>query len=365
MLDQTFRICPLREKLGFESSYARGRIAIARAILEGELTYDPALIERIYCTLCGNCMVHCPLEIKTVEVFKALRADIINSGQKLPANIEAVISNIKHYHDAFMSLTRRAWPVQEKTATAESVELLYFAGCVAKNKFPSIIRASIKILEAMDVNFTVLRENEWCCGNPLFNYGELSLAMEVAKHNVEKIKELGVKKIVVSCAGCYKTMKKEYPKILGKVDFEVVHISELINDAIKAGKLTFTAEQGQKIAKKIIAYHDPCELGRLSGLYNPPRDVIKCIPNIKFIEFPRNKENSWCCGAGGGFKAFNPKLAVDIAKDRVEEALDVGANTIVSCCPTCKWNITDAVRRNKVGIEVLDLSELVALFLGT
>lgn len=358
VLGQTFRICPLREKLGFESSYARGRMIIARAILEGELTYDQQLIERIYCTLCGNCMVHCPLEIKTVEVFKALRADIVKSGCKLPENIEVVISNIRTYHDAFLTLTKKAWPVPKKTL-AEGAELLYFAGCVARNKYPSIIRASIKILEAAGVGFTVLGEDEWCCGNPLFSYGELDLAKEVAEHNVAKIRELGVKKVVVSCAGCYKTLKTEYPKILGKIDFEVIHLSELLKELVEKGKIAFNAEHSQKLAGKVVAYHDPCELGRLSGVYDSPRKVIKSIPNIKFVEFQRNRENSWCCGAGGGFKAFNPKLAVDIAYDRVDEAVGLGANTIVSCCPTCKWNLTEAVRRKKMNVEVLDLSELL------
>lgn len=365
VLGGTFKICPIREKLGFESTYARGRIIIARAILDGKLKWTDSLIKQVFTDLlCANCMIHCPLEIDIMGIFKALRSEIMRGKHKLPDGIETVISNIREGRDIFRTLKKRVWWVSKARKINEKSQMVYFAGCVARNKLPNVAQASIKILNAAGLDFSILGTEEHCCGDPLFLIGETELVKELAKHNVEKIRETGADVLVTSCAGCYRVFKTEYPKIIGETGFEVLHISQLLCDLLNKGKISFNERHVRDIVKAVVTYHDPCELGRYCGVYDPPREVIKHIaehfPGIEFLELKRNRENSWCCGAGGVLKAARPELAVEIAYDTIKEATELGANIITTCCPTCEWNFRDAIRMKKLNMKVLDLAELVA-----
>jgi len=179
------------------------------------------------------------------------------------------------------------------------------------------------------------------------------LAEELARHNMEAFKASEAKQVVTHCAGCYRTLKLDYPERLGELSFEVVNAIEVIRDLINDGKLKF------KKAELKATYHDPCHLGRHAGIYDAPREVVKAIPGVELVEMKRTREASWCCGAGGGVKSGFSELAVDIAKDRIREAEETEAEYLVTACPFCVRNLKDAAEALDSRIRVKDILELI------
>lgn len=226
--------------------------------------------------------------------------------------------------------------------------LLYFKGCTARERLDSISNSTEEILKQANMDYEVL-DNENCCGSVLLRTGFKEEAKELMSKNIDNFKN---KTIVTSCAGCYKTLKEDYKDILG-VDLDVIHISELILDLINANKLNL-----KSVNNLNVTYHDPCHLGRHAGVYEAPREVIKNIAEL--TEMKNIKEQSRCCGSGGGVKSAYSDLANSIATLRIEEAEDTSADLIVTSCPFCKLNLSD----NSDNLEVLDLSEFVLKILN-
>ena len=184
--------------------------------------------------------------------------------------------------------------------------------------------------------------------------GQLKEAPDFMKYNVEQIKNVGATKVVTSCAGCYRTLLKDYERFGNELGFEVFHTVEVIKKLLDEKKIKIKSKYD-----KVITYHDPCHLGRHMGVYEIPRDIIKQIPGINFIEMKRNRNHAWCCGAGGGVKISYPEWSVEISQDRLEQAKETGASVVVSTCPFCKTNLSDANEKNNMGFEVLDLIEIL------
>jgi len=235
---------------------------------------------------------------------------------------------------------------------------LYFTGCTSSYREKNIAKATVNALNKADISFDVLGEEEWCCGSPLLRTGQREKAIEVARHNVEAIKKSGAKTVVTSCAGCYRTLKVDYPNLLGKrnIKFDVIHSSQLFASMINEKKVSL-----ENIGLD-VTYHDPCHLGRHMEIYDKPvyeepRNVLGLIANIH--EMPRNRENTWCCGSGGGVKSAFPDFALWTANKRIEEVESVGVSTIVTTCPFCVRNLRDAIEVSNKPLKVIDLMELV------
>ena len=244
--------------------------------------------------------------------------------------------------------------------------IIYFRGCVVREKLKYISDATEKILKKADIEFTTLN-NETCCGSVLLRTGFREDAQEVMKDTLKKLEE-SIKpgdKILVSCAGCYNTLKNDYNELFG-VELDVIHTSELINQLIADGKLS---------VKKIpinVTYHDPCHLGRHSGLYEEPRKAI--LETCNLVEMDRNRENSRCCGAGSGVKSAYPDTALLIAQRRIKDANDTKTEFIITACSFCILNlqtalehgmdevVVDSVDVGKSSItKILDISELILM----
>jgi Fe-S oxidoreductase len=210
-------------------------------------------------------------------------------------------------------------------------------------------------------------------------------ARELAKRNVAAVKKSGAKTLITSCAEGYRMWKVDYPKMLGiataDLGFNVIHLVEFASDAISKGKL--------KLKKPVdirFTYHDSCGVSRLSdpwtpwkgergwmgmvspklqrrrgrsGLYKEARNIFSAIPGAKFVEMPRTRENAFCCGAGRGTLAAFPDLAISSAKYRMEEVKEVSAEVLVSACPWCKGNFSNAAKENGDNVKVMDMSELI------
>ena len=218
--------------------------------------------------------------------------------------------------------------------------MLYFRGCTAREKQTGIAESTERILKISGVDFHTL-DDEKCCGSVLLRTGFIDEAAEQIKKNTEILKG---QKIITSCAGCYKTLKEDYDGL------DVIHISQLLNDLISEGKLNLSKKDLD------VTYHDSCHLGRHCNVFDEPRNVIKSVANL--VEMDNIRENSLCCGAGGGVKSAYPEIANQMASSRLAQAKQTGCETLVTPCPFFKLNLEND------DMEVLDLTEFLVKYGG-
>lgn len=218
--------------------------------------------------------------------------------------------------------------------------MLYFRGCTARERETGISKATENLLKKADVDYHIL-EDEKCCGSVLLRTGFINEANEQIKKNSELFKG---EKILTSCAGCYKTLKDDYE------DLDVIHISQLLSQLIKEGRLDFSKKDLN------VTYHDSCHLGRHSEVFDEPREVIESVANL--VEMENIRQNSLCCGAGGGVKSAYPEVAKQMAESRIAQAKATGCETLITACPFCKLNLEND------DLEVLDLTEFLIMYGG-
>lgn len=224
---------------------------------------------------------------------------------------------------------------------------LYYPGCLSKFVAKDLVENYRRILREAGIDFIELADSEVCCGSPSLKAGYNDDFKKLAEKNLQVFKEHSVGKIITHCPACFMIFKKEYPKVLGeKWDIEVLHATEVLRQ--KAGK--------SENQKGVVAYHDPCHLGRQMGVYDPPREIIKSL-GYELKEMELNKNQSFCCGGGGGVQANELELANKIAKDRIKMAKKTGAKVLVTPCPLCYLHL----KKNAEGenIEVKELSHLM------
>lgn len=351
-------VCPARFIAGFDSATAKGRMLIARAILEGKLDYSERLDSMLFtCTLCGACEEQCKLaaKIDITEITKAMRSDAVNAGIQLE-KLNPVIKALAERHNIYnKSQKKRAAFMNSNTKINKKADLLYFPGCVISYRHPKIAQKTLKILDIAGIDWTVLGENEWCCGYPFLSMGMRKLAEETAIHNIKEMRRKEVKTVLTSCPSCYLMISQDYPRILGEnLHFQVVHITQFLDKLIREGIIELKNSRFRK-----LTYHDPCDLGRKSKIYEEPRRIIQSVPNLKLVEMSRNRENAWCCGGGGSVNVAHTNLALKIAHLRMKEAQKTGAKTLVTACPSCVQMLELASKRMRAGIKVIDISELI------
>lgn len=218
--------------------------------------------------------------------------------------------------------------------------MLYFRGCTAREKQTEISRATEKLLDLAGVDYHVL-EDEKCCGSVLLRTGFVEEARKQIEKNAEILKD---EKIITSCAGCYKTLKEDYEGL------DVIHISQLLSQLIDEDRLNFTRNDFD------VTFHDSCHLGRHMEVFDEPRRAVESVANI--VEMENNREESLCCGAGGGVKSAYPEIAEQMAKSRIAQAKRTNCKTLVTTCPFCKLNLENDE------LEVLDLTEFLVKYGG-
>ena len=368
-----YGVCPVLEHSPqFDPFYARGKIRIAKGLLEEEIEPSEELAKVLYqCTTCGNCHSAChqsmceyielPISrfIDHTKLFEAMRADMVEEGLGPMPRHKELMEWTKKEHNPYMEKheDRIKWIPEGKTIP-QKADMVWFMGCTEPYREPELAQAFLKILEAANVDFAIIHPEEWCCGSIFFRTGVWNLAEELAKHNIEALKASGAKKVVIHCAGCYRTIAKDYPEHFGELPFQVVNAVELIRDLMKEGKLK-PSEANVK-----VTYHDPCHLGRHMGIYDTPREILEMMPGVELVEMRRIRDAAWCCGAGGGVKSGFPDLAVEIAKDRIKEAEETEAELVVTACPFCVRNLRDASEALNSKLKVVDIVELLAENLG-
>lgn len=357
-IDEWRPICPSAAHFGFESFYASGKIELARALIEGTLQEStPRLLQVLYtCTGCSACMEQCHeysgVKLDHVELFEAMKAFCVSKGwgplSKHLDFAQSIVQNHNPYNEP--SEARANWVAQESPA---DTSLVYFVGCTSSYRQQHIAQATVKILEAAQTPFIMLGSEEWCCGSPLIRTGQLDLIEELASHNIGLLEEIGAKTVIFSCAGCYRTFKKDYPELGYSVPFNVQHTTQFFLDLLRAGKLKV------KPLPMSVTYHDPCHLGRHMRVYKQPRRILQQL-QVDLREMPRNMKDAFCCGAGSGVRAAYPEFAQSTAKNRLNEALESQVSVLVSACPFCESNFLETMREfPELQLAVRDISELL------
>lgn len=313
------------------------------------------LLKIVYtCTSCGMCSEICP-SVQPLTAIWALREELVRRGMPRPKPIEKMDANIEKSGNIF-GAKRLPKALKEIPARGENI---YFAGCMARFREPEVARATVEVLKAVGMDIAYLGEEEKCCGFVAGHDGNTWLLEERAAQTVETLKKAGAKQVIVSCAHCYKTLKMDYPLIVGALPFKVVHIAELLAELIDAKKVRFTRE-----LRKEVTYHDPCFLGRHSQVYDKPRKVLGSIPGIKLIEMERNRGWSYCCGSGAKITSgCYPEFTTATTKERLLEGKQA-AGTIVTACTTCFSHMHRSARKEGVELQIYDLPVLVAETMG-
>ncbi|MGQ9583192.1 MAG: (Fe-S)-binding protein [Thermoplasmatota archaeon] len=329
------------------------------------------------CTLCHSCESSCPLGIPLPDYSLALRRARARRGE-LPEVFRAQRESILALGNPLgenPSARSQFYPPRADGSPAARLKkgapTLLYLGCVASFQRHRIVESAFNALSATGLEFSVLGEQEVCCGYPLYAAG-LREFERAAARNIERIRASGARRVVTTCAGCCKTLAKIYPEYFD-IDFETVHIVEHLAGLVSGGKLAFTRSpleraEGPAAGRRAVAYHDPCDLGRSMGVYEPPRELLAAMPGVEPVELPFNRQASRCCGAGGGAKGFDPRQSEAMAMRRMLEAADTGAEVVTSACPACLANlqsVTPRVRRDRGRtLRFLDITELAARALG-
>ena len=365
-------VCPVRESTaGFDHFSPRGKTVIAQGLLEGEIEPSQELAEVIFsCTLCGNCMTQCgsinqdtgEALVDTNKIVEAMRADFLeNHPEWIDPAYRSVLSSTRQYNNPW-GLPRTAkekWAkkMKIKNARKEPAPVLLFIGCTmaSSQELSPRARKAAEIMSTANVDFAILGKDEPCCGSVQKRIGDLELASKMMEENVSLFNSLGCEMIVTLCAGCANMLKNDYGETKEKLKPRVLHMVEFLPKLITEEKLQLVNKNSLK-----VSYHDPCHLGRHMGVYDEPRAILNALPGVDVIERPATKENTICCGAGGGMRIFaSGSLAEKIGHATVQSAIEVGAEALVTACPFCEMNLEAAARNPKNQILVYDIVDLV------
>jgi heterodisulfide reductase subunit D len=387
-------VCPVYRETGWESLTPRGKVYLLKHLIDknsfldkilgkkitnyltgkGKIPLEEAMIKIYTCTLCSRCETICHVDIDFHEYWEEIRKWMVENGIKPPKNTIDMYHNIakEEFKNPFMEPCekRNEW-YRDDYKLPEKADIVYYVGCMNSYYEYQVLLNQMKVFTKAEVNFTTLGADEMCCGAINTMTGQWDNFKQIAEYNVGEIKKRGAKQVITGCPGCYRAFKKYFKFV--DCDFELLHTTELMANLIKEGKLEFTKEFKEKNLP--VIYHDPCELGRISeyegkAIFDAPRFILKSIPGIdEILEFPQNRMDSICCGGGGGLKAVDYDLTAEITARKVDEAIELGAKTIVSACPNCKAQIGIGIemkkdelknKGQKFKMKMMDITDIVA-----
>ena len=313
------------------------------------------------CTACMACEEACPVYIEQISRNIDLRRYLVLVETKYSSEVRLTLKNLEKSNNPWgMSRgVRTEWTkgLEIKTfAEVTDPEILFWVGCCgsldARNQ--RVATSVVKILQACQVRFGILGNEEGCCGDPARRIGNEYLFQTIAEANIEIMKGYGVKKILTLCPHCFHTLKNEYPQFGG--EFQVIHHTQFLTELLTSGKLKLT-----KPIDKVITYHDSCYLGRANQIYEAPRKILHSIPGLKLIEMERHHNRSFCCGAGGGRMWMEEHIGTRINQMRTDQAIEVKAEWVGTACPYCLTMLGDGIKEKGKAetMAAYDLSELV------
>ncbi len=323
--------------------------------------------EGLYCcTSCGKCVEVCPKEINTfgaaieklreiackegvgpLPVHRDVKELIKETGRSVQPLGEGPFGEgfLKAVSDEKIEI-RKTSNIESKNKKKERTKVALFTGCMVDYRLPEIGVALLKVMEMNDVD-VVVPTNQVCCGSPLLRTGQTDAVPELVKRNQEVFKDYET--IITVCAGCGSTLKNDYPKY--GVNLNVVDISEFLADRLNT--------EDMKPLNMRVTYHDPCHLVRGQGISKEPREILKKIKGLEFVEMEVPDQ---CCGAGGGVRSGKPEIAAGLGKKKVDMVKDLGVDAVVTICPFCEYNIKDSLEKAGVkNVKVLNILKLLEM----
>jgi Fe-S oxidoreductase len=308
---------------------ARGKMLVLKEVMDGNIPLNDELVETLFqCTTCANCSTHCPSGVSVPDIIKAVRRDMVASETCHPVfegmeKVLATSTNIYAEDD----------PEDFGRERNQQAENVFFVGCVGLYREDEATEPTLDLLDKLKVDYTLI--DEVCCTGVLEDVG-FAINQERADQNIRGILATGAKRVITGCPFCYRTFndKAQYKPLHDK-GLEIVHLSQFLKDF----------DIGVKTDKK-VTYHDPCDLGRHTGIYEDPRTTIKKIAD-DFVELPYNRAEANCCGAGGGVRGAFPANSIGMARRRLEEVEQVGAEILLTECNSCLHNLDNAKLRSQ------------------
>lgn len=323
------------------------------------------------CSCCNQCHFVCPARLDTVELWENTREAMFTAGLGPVPEQRTYCETLKQFGNPYKKAQtdRAAW-IDTGIAAGTLLErpemilekpkpVLLFLGCTASydEKINRVAQHSANILNRAGIEFGILGPDECCCYGKLRRIGDPEFEAK-ARTNIEGLNSLGISTLVTACAGCFKTFKNDYPKV-ARQNYKIYHLAEYLDILLKEGKIKFNHP-----IKGKITYHDPCLLGRHSGIYDQPRRVIQSIPGLELVEMERSRQYSRCCGVGGGLKMANHDLQEAASVYRIREAEATGAEYLTTPCPTCFSGLAGGADKVNSPLKVRHLAELAAESMG-
>jgi Fe-S oxidoreductase len=319
------------------------------------------------CTSCRACVQECPVSIDQLDVINQMRRYLVLSESRFPEEIQPAFESLERNGSPwqFNAGDRGRWAdgldiptLAELAAKNERPDVLFWVGCMGSfdDRAKKIAVAFARIMQACDIKFAILGQEEHCHGDPARRMGNEYLYQMLAKDTIETLDRYKVTTIVTSCPHCFHQMGNEFPDLGGHYD--VIHHSTYIEKLLQEHRVPLQSSEGKALT---IAYHDSCYLGRYNDVYDAPREALKrSLPVVNLVEPKRTKDRGLCCGAGGGRMFMEEKAGKRINIERTEELLATGADAIAVACPFCMTMISDGTKAKESSVPVLDIAEVVA-----
>jgi heterodisulfide reductase subunit D len=336
------------------------RLVVKKALLGFES--EASLIEDLWsCITCGRCENVCPSGVDFIRFIQLGRIEAFNLGKRVPYSHHRILQIIMEIMSKNVSQKRTEW-IPPESSVSEKGEYYYFTGCLPYFEVifkdlgvPSleIARNALKIFNRLGIA-PVISNQEKCCGHDLIWTGDLERFKLLAEHNIKDIQAKGAKRVVVTCAEGYRTLKEDYPRYCGELGFEILHISELLEGKLEEGKLELN-----NLSEK-VTFHDPCRLS-MEKVFEQPRKVLRSIPGLSLSEMERNRYLSLCCGTNAWVNCTNCNKQIQL--ERLREAEATGATTLVTACPKCQIHFHCALHDDDakdISIKIKDFTSLVS-----
>ncbi|MGD9344237.1 MAG: FAD-binding and (Fe-S)-binding domain-containing protein [Candidatus Aminicenantes bacterium] len=354
---------------GWESQSPRGKWYWLREYMEGREEWNQFMVDTmIVCTTCEFCNLRCSAALPIEPSWMKLRGKLIHEDKKMtfpPFEMMDAALNAEGNIWAGYRKNRSDWfpqELKEKHGPGTKSKNAYFVGCTASYVENDIGKATATLLDAAGIDFSYLGNIENCCGTPMLVAGKWDTFETIMRKNIEAVKSIGADTVISSCPACDMMWRHTYADWAKKLGMEynitAKHYSEVVAEKIKSGEFEFT----HPINKK-VTWHDSCHIGRVSGVYEEPRELIRAIPGVEFEEMAHNREEGHCCGSVLTL-IKEPPIAADIGESRLSEAVDVNAETVLGLCPCCEFQLRVTKDKKNVPVEIGDLAAFACKGLG-